>query len=345
MAIILKLLALLIADIALSYPQTIVHGYSNCQTCHLTPDGGDVLSNYGRAMSEEFMATFAREGEAREFFGLAEADFLDLGLDYRSMGVQNAETGERDQFHMYTVGQLAIRHAGLAVFGSAGYFGRDRVYQTRIYGVNYDVATDSHSVGCKLGYWIPVVGIGLNNHDLSIKKANGFGRGQEKFIGQVTWLNRWFELKVMTARSDINIVKGEDNFPKNDAKDKPQILWDAKFKRIEKFELGFHARVEDGIQTLLGYSLRIAKGKGYIFLQQDLDQSKGIRTAYGRFGMIAFRGLDLYSQLDRLETLSGIDERRSLGFSWMVRPRFEYEGEVMQWAQSRYFQTSLKLWL
>lgn len=340
-------LVLLIAEseTVLCYPQTIVHGYSNCSTCHLTSDGGDVLNNYGRAMTEEFMATFAREGEAREFFGLAETDFLDLGVDYRSMRIQDADTGTSDQFHMYSVAQLALRHAGLSLFGSTGYFGRDRIHQTRNYGVGYHVDIDAHSLDFKLGYWIPAIGIQSNNHDLSIKKANGFGRGQEKFIGQVSWLNRWFESKVMITRSDINIVKNEDNFPKNDSKDKPEVIWDVKFKRIEKFEFGVHARIQDGIQTLLGHSIRISKGHAYIFLQQDFDQSKEILTAYGRFGFYPVRGLDLYFEHDQFENSLNSDIRRSIGFSWMIRPRFEYEGSGMQWGQRRFLQTSLKLWL
>lgn len=297
-------------------------------------------------MTEEFMASFAREGEAREFFGLGEADFLDLGIDYRSMRIQDAGTGESDQFHMYTVGQLALRHDGLSLFGSAGYFGRDREYQTRNYGVNYHVDIDTHSVDFKLGYWMPVVGIGLNNHDLSIKKAQGFGRGQEKFITQVTWLNRWFELKALQTRSDIEIVKGPDNFPKNEADDKPEYLLDLKLKRIEKFEFGLHTRVQDGVQTLIGYSTRISKGHAYIFLQQDIDQSKGILTDYGRFGFYPVRGLDLYFEQDQIKTsLNPEITRRSLGFSWMIRPRLEYEGTGMQWGQRRFYSTSLKLWI
>lgn len=296
-------------------------------------------------MTEEFMASFAREGEAREFFGLGETEFLDLGVDYRSMGIQDAETGQRDNFHMYTVGQLALRHGGLSLFVSSGYYGRDRIHQTRSYGVNYHVDIDTHSLDFKLNYGIPVVGLGFNNHDLSIKKAFGFGRGQEKFIAQVTWLNRWFETKVMTAHRDIKIIKAEDNFPKNDIDGKPDVLWDVKLKRIEKFEFGVHARVHDGIGTLLGYSMRVSKGHAYIFYQGDQDQTKGIRSSYGRFGFYPVRGLDLFYEDDRLESVTRIDVRRSLGFSWMIRPRLEYEGSGMQWGEKRYYQTSLKLWM
>lgn len=339
------LLALLIADIASGYPGTIVHGYQNCITCHVSVDGGDTLNNYGRAMTEEFMASFAREGEAREFLGMAESDTVDLGLHYRSMELIDARTGKRDQFPMYTVGQLAVRHAGLTLFGSAGYFGRDRTYQTRQYWMSYYVSSDSNRLDFKLGYWIPVLGIGLNNHDLSIKKGQGFGRGQEKFIAQVTYLGKWIEAKLMTARRDIVIVRNEDNWPKNTSDNPEELLWQLSFKKIEGLDFGIHNRQTDGINTLQGYSLRVAKSKAYIFLQQDFDPSKVVRTTYGRMGFFPFRGLDLFTEYDAFENAQTNVARRGLGFSWMIRPRFEYEGGYSQWDQQATYQTSLKLWL
>jgi hypothetical protein len=335
----------LIADICSGYPQTIVHGYQTCLTCHLSVDGGDAINNYGRAMTEEFMASFAREGEAREFLGMAESDSVDLMLHYRSMELTDARTGKRDQFPMYTVAQLGIRHAGLTLFGSAGYFGRDRTYQTRNYYVSYHVTDNSHHLDWKFGYWIPVVGIGLNNHDLSIKKGQGFGRGQEKFIGQLTYTSKWIQAKLITARRDIRIEKNEDNWPKNTSENPEELLWQLSFLRIQGIDFGIHNRQTDGINTLQGYSLRVAKKHAYIFLQQDLDPSKAVRTNYGRMGFFPFRGLDLFYEYDALENAKSAVARRGLGFSWMIRPRFEYEGGYSQWEEQAMYQTSLKLWL
>jgi len=340
-----SLLALLIADTCLSYPGTIVHGYQTCITCHVSVDGGDALNDYGRAMTEEFMATFAREGEAREFLGLSESDSVDLGLDYRSMELVDAKTGKRDQFPMYAVGQLALRHAGLTVFGSAGYYGRDRTYQTRQYYVSYNVNSDSHRLDWKFGYWLPVIGIGLNNHDLAIKKGQGFGRGQEKFIAQMTYNSKWIEAKLMTTRRDIRIEKNEDNWPKNTSDNPEEILWQLSFKRIEGLDFAIHNRQTDGINTLQGYSLRVAKKHAYIFLQQDFDPAKVVRTAYGRMGFFPFRGLDLFYEYDAFESTQSNVARRGLGFSWMIRPRFEYEGAYSQWEEQAMYLTSLKLWM
>jgi len=296
-------------------------------------------------MTEEFMSTFAGEGEAREFLGMAESDTVDLGLDYRSMELVNAKTGKRDQFPMYTVAQLGIRHAGLTLFGSAGYFGRDRTYQTRNYYVSYNVNSDSHHLDFKFGYWIPVIGIGLNNHDLAIKKGQGFGRAQERFIGQLTYTSKWIQAKLMTARHNIRIEKNEDNWPKNTAENPEELLWQLSFLKIEGIDFAIHNRQTDGINTLQGYSLRIAKKHAYIFLQQDFDPSKVVRTSYGRMGFFPFRGLDLFYEYDGFENPQSAIARRWFGFSWMIRPRFEYEGGYSQWKDQAIYQTSLKLWL
>ncbi len=338
-------LVLLIAEPCLSYPQTITHGYKSCASCHISSDGGDALNNYGRAMTEEFMATFAKDGEAREFLGLAESDSIDLGLDYRSMELDNVKTGQKDRFPMYSIGQLAVRHAGLTLALSAGYFGHDRTYQTRAWWVNYNVNSDGNRLDFKLGYWMPVVGIGLDNHDLSIKKGQGFGRGQERFIAQMTYGNRWFEAKFMNARKTIRIEQNDDNWPKDASKSPDEYLWQVLFQRIDGIEFGIHNRQTDGINTLQGFSARIAKGHAYILLEQDLDPSKAIRTNYGRVGIYPFRGFDLFFEDDSIQTLKSRIDRRALGFSWMIRPRLEYEGSYNQWAEQRIVQTSLKLWL
>lgn len=341
----LLFLALLISETCFSYPQTIVKKYANCKTCHLTNDGGDILSDYGRAMSEAFMSTWAREGEAQEFFGLGESDAIDVQLDYRSMRISNADTGVSDQFHMYTVGGLAARHAGLTVFATFGSYGRDRTSQTRSYGVSYDVNSDSHSLAFKLGYWLPMVGIGSNNHDLSIKKAFGFGRGQEKFIVQTSWLNRWFEVRALRLQSEIKIEKDQENWPVNRSETKPEHVFEVKLKRIEGFEFGLHQkRSHEGV-SMEGYSLRIGKGRGYILMEQDRNPVKAIEAIYGRTGLFLIQGLDTYFEFDRLASAGLVTETRTLGLSWMIRPRTELEASYAQTARGNFYTQSLKLWL
>ena len=47
-----------------AFPEMVRHGYANCITCHISPDGGGVLTAYGRSLSREVLSTWGAEGEA-----------------------------------------------------------------------------------------------------------------------------------------------------------------------------------------------------------------------------------------------------------------------------------------
>lgn len=335
----------MISELAVCYPQTIVHGYQNCVTCHTTNDGGDTLNDYGRGMSEAFMATWAKDGEAREMLGLGELKWLDLGLDYRTLDIRNLDTGARDEFHMYTTGQLVIRHAGLTLSSSLGLYGHDTSYQTRNYFLGYHADDDGHNVDFKLGYFMPVVGLGTNNHDLFIKKAQGFGRGQEKFVAQLSYLNSWFELRYLTAYQDFTTEKREDNFLGINAEAPPAVYYEIKFKKIEGIDAGAYLRTQGCHLSLAGASIRLGKGRSYVLGQYDQNSKDSKTTSYLRTGIFLFQGFDGYIERQTLETEAGLQEAKAIGFSWMIRPRFEYEAALSQSVQGRNFIGSLKLWL
>ncbi len=50
------LFALFVSKPAAAYPWMIKHGYSNCSTCHADPSGGELLTVYGRVMSDAFLS-------------------------------------------------------------------------------------------------------------------------------------------------------------------------------------------------------------------------------------------------------------------------------------------------
>jgi hypothetical protein len=74
-----------------AYPWMIKHGYTNCATCHSDPSGGELLTGYGRALSEEVLSTHWKKSNAAEgheffqpFFGaVAMPDALLVGGSVR----------------------------------------------------------------------------------------------------------------------------------------------------------------------------------------------------------------------------------------------------------------------
>ncbi|HLV67527.1 MAG TPA: hypothetical protein VKY73_17010 [Polyangiaceae bacterium] len=59
----LALVVLFFAPRAEAYAWMIKHGYSNCGACHSDPSGGELLTVYGRAMSEAFLSSKWGGGE------------------------------------------------------------------------------------------------------------------------------------------------------------------------------------------------------------------------------------------------------------------------------------------
>lgn len=343
----LFLVLLTVSDIALSYPQTITHGYKTCVSCHITTDGGDTLTDYGRGMSEEFMSTFAREGEARELLGLGSLKSIDLGFDYRTIRIE-PDGQEAQQFHMYSVGQLAIGYHGITGFGSYGHYGRDRRPQTRSYGVAFH-GSSNHSLDGKLGYFLPALGIASNNHDLLIKKANGLGREQERFVRQIGYRGPWLQAKYMMATMELRIEgKNDDNTLKQTGDGPPEHYFQVNINGIvQGLDPGFHRRYEAGTVTLEGWSLRAGKGRVYALIERDRQPVTGIATDYARVGLFPFRGLDLFFEYQAIDRSGARTELRTYGYSWMVRPRVEYEGWLTETVQTqrKTFFSSMKLWL
>ncbi|MCF8058479.1 MAG: hypothetical protein K9K67_04230 [Bacteriovoracaceae bacterium] len=53
-----------------AYVENVTNGYPNCMACHINPTGGGILTDYGRSLSSELMATIKTKNFQDPFFGL-----------------------------------------------------------------------------------------------------------------------------------------------------------------------------------------------------------------------------------------------------------------------------------
>src|SRR6185369_8141305 len=74
---------------ALAYPEMVRHGYPNCVACHISPTGGGVLTDYGRALSKEIMSTFAFKGEERLVYFFKTPKWFAIGGDFRAISFES----------------------------------------------------------------------------------------------------------------------------------------------------------------------------------------------------------------------------------------------------------------
>ncbi|MCX6131939.1 MAG: hypothetical protein NTX25_23145 [Proteobacteria bacterium] len=54
---------------AQAYPEMIRHAYGHCGTCHVSPSGAGMLTEYGRGLSKEVLSSSSTENEALAFYG------------------------------------------------------------------------------------------------------------------------------------------------------------------------------------------------------------------------------------------------------------------------------------
>ena len=52
------LLSLLFSETGYGFAEMVRHGYANCNSCHISPNGGGVLTDYGNVLSSEILSTW-----------------------------------------------------------------------------------------------------------------------------------------------------------------------------------------------------------------------------------------------------------------------------------------------
>src|SRR5688572_14949775 len=98
-------LTLLCASPAHAYAWMIRHGFSQCDSCHVDPMGGETLAGMGRAMGETKLA-FSWDGDPEPsaagtfLFGVGEPENVRLGGSLRALSVSYLNAGYTSAFPM-----------------------------------------------------------------------------------------------------------------------------------------------------------------------------------------------------------------------------------------------------
>src|SRR5476651_1283047 len=81
-------LPFLVGTRAFGYAEMVRHGYVNCTACHISPSGGGVLTDYGRALSKEILSTTSLNEEERLAYFFKTPKWLQLGGDFRAISIE-----------------------------------------------------------------------------------------------------------------------------------------------------------------------------------------------------------------------------------------------------------------
>lgn len=198
--------AFLLSSAALSYPETVRHGYNgSCISCHVSPTGGGAVKAYGRMVNEE-LTTWSPKGYAEMLFGaLPLPERVALGGDFRYVNVKTA--GYARSFVMQNDFELGLQLSNeVWIDGSIGDYGEAKKRETRR---SFILWQPYEMVALRVGKFIPAYGLNLPDHTTSVRRI-GLGQGSETINAELSTRFKYGELFVTGASpKGTSITLGE----------------------------------------------------------------------------------------------------------------------------------------
>lgn len=197
----------------------------NCTSCHISPSGGGVLTQYGRELSREVLSYASREKEAAFLYGaVVPPDWLTLGGDVRVLGFyRDTPTFTQGQvFPMQMDMEAAATYKNFIVVGTMGYQRPSRTspnltdyFISRRHYVNY---RPTGELSIRAGMFMPAFGINTPDHATVTKRGLGWNAGSETYNLETAWIGERFNLYATAILGrpdalDLNREKGAAVLP------------------------------------------------------------------------------------------------------------------------------------
>ncbi len=195
-------LVLLGAAPAYAYPQwQFSSGATRCSSCHFSPTGGGLLSDYGRDQAGEELSSFGGDGTLLHGVGRRMPDWLAVGGDLRGAFVVNdvQDPGGPKVAAFPMQAELGVRlalPAGFSLSGLVGVRGQVRQPDDLVPDQNYQPITYSRLISrehfvmwrrasrgayAKLGRFYAPFGLRLPEHIFYVRRDLGFNLMEESY--------------------------------------------------------------------------------------------------------------------------------------------------------------------
>lgn len=328
---------LTLSNAAWAFPDMIRHGYPACATCHASPDGGGVLTEYGRVLSEELLSTWSREGEGKFMYGAVRfPEWLSMNTDVRFIETYRKPSGGPSTsmfIFMQADLEAAARYKKLEAVASVGYQEvtpsefPDFILSRR----HYLTYRPTEKTSVRAGKFMAAYGIHTADHVLEIKRGLGWDEGSETYNVEGYYLGDGYELFAtgILGRPDISIPDVEKGVALRGA-----LLLDDSKKAGLSYYFGTNAaqsRHVFGPFAILGLSKRTV-----LMLEADFQKVSAAGTSttglasYARLSYEVVRGLHPFLTHEAgLNDLSAISSQNrytyGLGLQWYPRPHFDFQ--------------------
>ena len=199
---------------AQAFPEMVRHGYPNCMACHVSPSGGGVLNEYGRALSKELLSTWGYEGEEKFMYAIPTTSTVALGGDFRWLNIRDdpPNGGYRERsIWMQRDLEAAVTLGKWTVAGTLGVHDPKHDGELEFIGRRHFILYQaSEAVTLRAGRFYPNFGIYIPDHYTVIRGGLGWDYDRETYNLEAGWQNeKWnfFATGIFGRIDDPNIKR------------------------------------------------------------------------------------------------------------------------------------------
>jgi hypothetical protein len=189
----------------LAFPEMVRHGYGNCTACHHSPNGGGVLTAYGRELSREVLSTWSKEEESRFLYFVKSPEWLALGGDVRFIQLYRNDAVVREARPIFMQGDIEGA-ATYQQFKAAVALGVNPTsvggrIMSRRHWVQWQATPE---LGVRFGRFLRAYGIGTADHAIETKRGLGWDQGSEAYHLEGSWLKEKFDVFATVALGKLD---------------------------------------------------------------------------------------------------------------------------------------------
>jgi hypothetical protein len=327
-----------------AFPEMVRAGYTNCTTCHVSPTGGGILTDYGRNLSNEVLSTWGTEREAQPLHGLLpdrgeskeDTKWFGVGGDVRAVQVHSENSlAKINRFiWMQAMADFAYRYDTWTAEISVGKYDQNRRGEWVANAERYYLMKQFGEANLiRVGRVIPAFGLNVPEHIAPTRggpRGNGLGFGiaQERDVAEWHYIGE-------TWNAAVGYSKG----PRDDVSPLEEAFY-GQIQRAfaEHYKIGLSAwsgkRETDkrrilGVHGALGFTKQF-----YMLTETDVqfdqpnagDSTTGI-YGYHKVGYEFHKGIHVFMHMDHmqpnLKQPSTFSSRWGPGMAFFPRPHFE----------------------
>lgn len=349
MRLLVLIVSLFFAPAAFAFPDMVRHGYVHCTACHTSLAGGNVLNEYGRALSREVLSQPSLggrpvvDGDENFLYGFTKpVKGLLLGGDIRLLQLfSESKTASRGRFMIMQVDFDAFYEVSKRVraFFSVGRVeplnadptAKDYVASPR-HGLEYQfTAPDAENrVALRVGRFMPAYGIGFAEHTFVTRRLLNFMPSQERLAAELSWNN---------DRASVIATGLFQQFQNNDTKPEAggilqvaHAVGDNSKVGVNYYQSELKTAGTKFTQRALGAYAHMAFTKNFYGLL-EVDRIKGRQNTWGfidtfKLGYEVHQGWHLigvheFANLD-MDKSNPKFEAYSVGTEWFPRPHWDF---------------------